>query len=34
MMLAGRNAYSELKNLCVWAKDNAGMGSLYRVSTN
>jgi DNA modification methylase len=30
MMLAGRNAYSELKNLCVWAKDNAGMGSLYR----
>ena len=22
--------YSELKNLCVWAKDNAGMGSLYR----
>jgi DNA modification methylase len=23
-------AYSELKNLCVWNKDNAGMGSLYR----
>ncbi|MEJ0041253.1 MAG: site-specific DNA-methyltransferase [Rhizomicrobium sp.] len=23
-------AYSELKNLCVWAKTNAGMGSLYR----
>jgi DNA modification methylase len=22
--------YSELKNLCVWAKDNAGMGSFYR----
>jgi DNA modification methylase len=22
--------YSELKNLCVWAKSNAGMGSLYR----
>jgi DNA modification methylase len=22
--------YSELKNLCVWAKTNAGMGSLYR----
>src|ERR1039457_7348546 len=27
---AGRTVYSELKNLCVWAKDNAGMGSLYR----
>ena len=22
--------YTELKNLCVWNKDNAGMGSLYR----
>jgi DNA modification methylase len=22
--------YSELKNICVWAKTNAGMGSLYR----
>ena len=22
--------YSELKNLCVWNKSNAGMGSLYR----
>jgi DNA modification methylase len=22
--------YNELKNLCVWAKTNAGMGSLYR----
>jgi DNA modification methylase len=27
---AGRNVYSELKNICVWAKHNAGMGSLYR----
>ncbi|MFI5105209.1 MAG: hypothetical protein ACHP79_09825 [Terriglobales bacterium] len=27
---AGREAYTELKNLCVWVKDNAGMGSLYR----
>ena len=27
---AGRHVYGELKNLCVWAKDNAGMGSLYR----
>jgi DNA modification methylase len=26
---AGRQAYSELKNVCVWAKDNTGMGSLY-----
>jgi DNA modification methylase len=27
---AGRNAYSELKNICIWAKNNGGMGSLYR----
>jgi DNA modification methylase len=27
---AAEPAYAELKNLCVWAKDNAGMGSLYR----
>ena len=30
LLSAGRTVYSELKNLCVWAKDNAGMGSLYR----
>ncbi len=30
LLAAGREAYRELKNLCVWAKDNAGMGSLYR----
>lgn len=30
LLTAGRQAYAELKNLCVWAKDNAGMGSLYR----
>ena len=30
LILAGKAAYSELKNLCVWTKDNAGMGSLYR----
>jgi DNA modification methylase len=30
VLAAGREAYGELKNLCVWAKDNAGMGSLYR----
>jgi DNA modification methylase len=27
---AGRAIYSELKNLCVWNKTNAGMGSFYR----
>ena len=27
---AGKSAYSELKNFCVWAKTNGGMGSLYR----
>lgn len=27
---AGREVYGELKNLCVWVKDNGGMGSLYR----
>ena len=30
LLAAGRAAYSELKNLCVWNKDNGGMGSLYR----
>jgi DNA modification methylase len=30
MMDAGNQAYSELKNLCVWAKKNAGMGTFYR----
>jgi DNA modification methylase len=27
---AADNAYAELKNICVWSKSNAGMGSLYR----
>jgi ParB-like chromosome segregation protein Spo0J len=27
---AAENPYSELKNLCFWAKTNGGMGSLYR----
>ncbi|MGA7323079.1 MAG: site-specific DNA-methyltransferase [Rhodomicrobium sp.] len=27
---AARHTYTELKNLCVWAKTNAGMGSFYR----
>jgi DNA modification methylase len=30
MMAAGGKAYTEFKNLCVWAKTNAGMGSFYR----
>jgi DNA modification methylase len=30
MLTAGRNVYNELKNLCVWNKTNAGMGSFYR----
>jgi len=30
MLEAGRTVYSELKNLCVWNKTNAGMGSFYR----
>jgi DNA modification methylase len=30
MLTAGRGVYSELKNLCVWNKSNAGMGSFYR----
>lgn len=30
IMTAGQAAYSELKNLCVWNKNNGGMGSLYR----
>jgi hypothetical protein len=30
LLAAGREPYGEPKNLCVWVKDNAGMGSLYR----
>jgi DNA modification methylase len=30
LLTAGRQVYSELKNLCVWNKSNGGMGSLYR----
>ena len=30
MMAAGRKVYSELKNLCIWNKTNAGMGTFYR----
>lgn len=30
VMVAAKGTYSELKNLCVWAKTNGGMGNLYR----
>lgn len=30
ILAAGRQIYEELLNLCIWAKDNGGMGSFYR----
>jgi DNA modification methylase len=30
MLEAGESVYSDLKNLCVWTKDNGGMGAFYR----
>lgn len=30
VLAAGKDVYSELKNLIVWAKDNGGMGTFYR----
>jgi len=30
LLAAGDATYGELKNLCVWVKDNGGMGALYR----
>ena len=30
ILSAGLEAYTELKNLCVWNKSNAGMGTFYR----
>jgi DNA modification methylase len=30
LLAAGTRVYSELKNICVWVKHNAGMGSFYR----
>jgi DNA modification methylase len=30
LIAAGRDVYSELKNIAVWVKGNPGMGSLYR----
>src|SRR5258708_24712057 len=31
MLAAGRRVYRELKNLVVWNKTNAGLGSFYRI---
>jgi DNA modification methylase len=30
MLAAGHAVYHELKNVCVWSKSNAGMGTFYR----
>lgn len=30
ILIAGRHAFDELKNMIVWTKNNAGMGSFYR----
>jgi DNA modification methylase len=30
LLTAGKEVYTELLNLCVWAKSNGGMGSFYR----
>ncbi len=30
ILAAGNKYYDELKNLCIWNKNNGGMGSLYR----
>jgi hypothetical protein len=30
ILMAGKQTYDTFLNLCVWAKDNGGMGSLYR----
>ncbi len=30
LLTAGKRVYDACLNLCVWAKDNGGMGSLYR----
>lgn len=30
LLAAGRHAYSKLMNVCIWTKDNAGMGTFYR----
>ena len=30
LLAAGRQVYTELKNLCVWVKNHTGMGGFYR----
>ena len=30
ILSAGKAAYAELKNVCVWVKNNGGMGAFYR----
>ncbi len=30
LLAAGEKQYAQLLNLCVWVKDNGGMGSFYR----
>ena len=30
LIAAGRDVYTELKNICVWVKTNAGQGAFYR----
>jgi hypothetical protein len=30
LLTVGRQTYGDLLNLCVWSKNNGGMGSLYR----
>ncbi|MDR1334233.1 MAG: site-specific DNA-methyltransferase [Holosporaceae bacterium] len=30
IMVAGRAAYTEFKQLCIWNKDNGGMGTFHR----
>ncbi len=30
LLSVGKSIYDDLKNICVWNKDNGGMGSLYR----
>ena len=34
MLAAGDAHYTELKNVCIWKKSNAGMGSFYRSSND
>lgn len=30
LLYAGKKLYTECKNICVWNKDNGGMGTMYR----